>query len=235
MKNSKLIKFRAEDDYVWNVFEKPKPASSFLPNWYKESSVYIGSNNIDISPAPNVTFKRCFPLLDSMTSGYISTLWTDCQVSYTEESGTVIKWLVNRNVFSMWPTEQLSTFEIPSEYSKNVFKYFHGWIPKTPSGYSCLITHPFGYQDLPFKTITGIIDSDKLDTGAYAPVMFKKDWSGILEKGTPMFQILPFKRENWYSEYEEMKENENFYNVEKLHSKIVSSYGKYIRSKRSYL
>jgi hypothetical protein len=231
-----IIKFRAEDDYHWNVTPKPEPASNFLPDWYKKANIYSdGSNKINLNPGPNITFKRCFPLLDSFTSGYISPLFADCQISYTKEFGSLIKWNITKNVFDTWPEDQVSTFEIPDGYCKTVFKYMHGWIPKTPKGYSCLITHPFAYQDLPFRAITGVVDTDKLDTGAYVPIVFKNNWEGILEKGTPMFQIIPFKREKWFSEYEQMKENENFYNYEKLHSKIISPYAKLFREKKQYL
>ncbi len=36
-------------------------------------------------------------------------------------------------------------------YDQVVYKYHNCWIPQTPKGYSCLITSPFGYNDLPFK------------------------------------------------------------------------------------
>lgn len=235
MKNKdKTIKFRAEDEYYWNVGLKPQPTSSFLPQWYKDAPVHAENQKFKLDPSPNITFKRCFPLLDAVSAGYISPLWADCHVTYNQTNTTRIDWIVKRPVFDTWNPKQVSTFEIPEGFDGQVFKYMHGWIPKTPTGYSTLITHPFGYQNLPFKAVTGIVDTDTLDTGAYTPIIFKKGWEGILEKGTPMFQMIPFKRDNWVSEFEVMSDNENFYNVEKLYSKLISSYGKFLRSKKSY-
>jgi hypothetical protein len=234
MKKNNIIKFRAESEYYWNVGSKPMPASLFLPQWYKDAPIYTDGKKFNINAAPNITFKRCFPLLDSFTAGYISPLWADCQIVYDKTEGTVIKWGVQKPVFDMWVPRQVSTFEIPDGFDGKVFKYLHGWVPKTPPGYSTLITHPFGYQNLPFRAVTGIVDTDTLDTGTLTPIIFKKGWEGVLEKGTPMFQLIPFKREDWSSEFEVMKENENLYNVEKLHSKIVSSYGKFLRKKKNY-
>jgi hypothetical protein len=234
-KNKKIIKFKAEDDYYWNVALRPTPASLFLPQWYKDAPVHVDNQKFNLDPAPNITFKRCFPFLDALTAGYISPLWADCQIVYNENEGTNIKWVVKRSVFDVWNPKQISTFEIPDGFDGQVFKYMHGWIPKTPAGYSTLITHPFAYQNLPFRAVTGIVDTDTLDTGAYVPIIFKKGWEGVLEKGTPMFQLIPFKRDDWVSEYKNMDENENFYNVEKLHTKIISSYGKFLRKKKSYI
>jgi hypothetical protein len=111
----------------------------------------------------------------------------------------------------------------------------HGWIIKTPPGWSCLITHPVGYNNLPIQTMTGIVDTDVLDTPVNSPFMIKKGFEGIIEKGTPMFQIIPFKRSDWKAEYELQKENENMFNIEKLKTKLVSSYGRNLRKAKKYL
>ena len=39
-----------------------------------------------------------------------------------------------------------------------------------------------------------------------------------------MFQLIPFKRDTWVSEFDTLSEKEHSYNVEKLKTKIVSSY-----------
>ena len=49
--------------------------------------------------------------------------------------------------------------------------------------------------------LTGIVDSDKepFFPGNYS-LFLKKGFSGIIESGTPILQILPFKRDEWKSE-----------------------------------
>ena len=133
-----------------------------------------------------------------------------------------------------WPHSQSSSYEVPEGFSKTVFKYYHGWIIETPKDYSCLITHPIGYPNLPIKTITGIIDTDSLKTFANSPFVIKEGFEGIIEKGTPMFQIIPFKRDSWKAEYELMGKETNFHNNEKLHSRIVSSYGRFLRKPKEF-
>ena len=80
-----------------------------------------------------------------------------------------------------------------------------------PDGYSGLIVHPLNRLDLPFFTISGTVD---FDTFYYPkvtniPFYIKKGFSGIIPKGTPMFQIIPVKREHWESKKEKNHTEEN--------------------------
>jgi hypothetical protein len=230
MKNKKIV-FHATSDHVMQVREKPVPASSLIPHWYKDMPILSGKK-LDLNPAATITAKKCAPLLDSLTSGYIFTLWADILVTQTEE-GPFLRWNTSMDVVGSWPWSQSSIYEIPDSFDKTVFKYYHGWVPETPKGYSCITTHPIGYQNLPFRTITGVIDTDILKTEANSPFVVKSGFEGIIKKGTPMFQLIPFKRDTWVSEFDTLSEKEYFYNIEKLKTKIVSSYSS-IRYKKIF-
>ena len=128
-----------------------------------------------------------------------------------------------------------SNFKLEEEYNtKPVFKNVHGWTIKTPPGWSSYITHPIGYPDLPFKSISAMVDTDLLVTEINTPFTFKKNWSGILEKGTPMFQIIPFERNSWKAKYSFITEQQHKNNIDIMLTKLKSSYLKYFREKRSY-
>lgn len=228
-----IIKFKASDEHTWEVKERPIPASELIPQWWKDMPVYTGSK-YDLNPASNVTSKRCFPLLDGITSGYIVPLWADVLVTVQNDGTPYIKWATQTNVLEAWTHQQSQGYEIPEGFSKTVFKNLHGWIIETPKNYSCYITHPVGFPNLPFRTLTGVVDTDRLKTDANAPFVVKEGFEGIIEKGTPMFQIIPFKRENWKANYEKQKPNEFYFNTEKLMSKIVSSYGRHLRVSKKY-
>jgi hypothetical protein len=233
-----IIKFKATSQHVWEVRERPVPASSVFPEWWKDMPTYTNNENkFRLDGYPNVTGKKCFPMLDSISAGYIVTLWSDILVSENShpDSKAKIEWTVDEPVADAWSSSQVEGFDFPKDCSKMVFKYMHGWIIKTPPGWSCLITHPVGYNNLPIQTITGLVDTDILDTPANSPFMIKSGFEGIIEKGTPMFQIIPFKRSDWKAEYELQKENENWINIEKLKTKMVSSYGRNLRKSKKYL
>lgn len=231
---SKIIKFLAQDDHVWNVRPKPYPAAKGIPDWYKNIPMYTDNKKgFDLSPRSSVTVKRCVPILDMLTSGYYVPLWADLLVKQEEEK-TMIKWATSTSVLDIWSPLQVDQFDIPDGFSKNVFKNLHGWTIKTPPGWSCLFIHPVAYSNTPFRTIPGIVDTDILDTEINVPFVIKEGFEGILEKGTPMFQVIPFKREKWNSEFELKIEKQHFFDIEKFYSKINRSYYSLIQDKKTY-
>lgn len=230
----KNIKFLAQDEHTWKVKDKPIPAVKKLPQWWKDMPVYGGGETkFNLSPAPNVTVKRCIPTLDAFAAGYYITLWADCLVNQNDNNPE-IRWNTVQDVFGIWSTNQISTFEFENGYSPFAFKYLHGWTIKTPPGWSSLITHPIAYQNLPFKTVSGIVDTDVYDGEINSPIILKENFTGIIEKGTPMFQVIPFKREIWQSEFDFKKPNQHFFELEKLKTKIVRSYQTLIKDKKIY-
>lgn len=233
MKTNKII-FRAQSEHVWEVREKPYPASKKLPEWWKKIPPYSTfDNKLRLSPGPTVTVKKCLPTLDAISAGYIVPLWADLMVSQ-DNNMPLVQWPTSEPVLQTWAKEQVSGYEIIENFSPIVFKYLHGWIIKTPPGWSSFITHPIGYQNLPFRSISGIVDTDSLETDINTPIIIKKDFEGIIEKGTPMFQIIPFKRENWESDFILQKPNQHFLNSEKIRTRIISAYGRTMRSNKFY-
>ena len=46
------------------------------------------------------------------------------------------------------------------EEDRFLIKFANFWTFEMPAGYSLLITHPFNRHDLPFVTLTGLVDAD---------------------------------------------------------------------------
>lgn len=231
----KKIKFIAENEHFWHVKEKPVPASQLLPQWWKDLKKYTSEEQkFKLSPAANSTVKQCFPTLDILNAGYIFTLPADVYVSTGEDNQPEIRWNVKYNVFDVWAPHQVSSFEIPDGFSSRVFKNTHGWRIETPPGWSCFFSHPFGYQNLPFKSLPGVVDTDLLKSDINIPLVFKEGWTGILEKGTPMFQVIPFERNSWQAEYSFQSPETTRIQSDIFFSKIKKRYGRDFRENRVY-
>lgn len=196
MKN-KLIKFGI-DPQLHGIAKIPAPAKQYVPQWYKDTPTHDSEDK----RAGTNTFKSCMPFLDSLTSGYIFELWTDIEVKNINGQ-TEIKWarhdydlIENRNKVK-------SLEKIPSRphHHSLTFALKSPLAIKTPPGYSVLISSPFNRLDLPIKPLVGVVDTDKnpMHSGLI-PFEMALDFEGIVKKGTPLIQILPFKRENWTSE-----------------------------------
>jgi len=235
-----IIKFEAKDEYGWEVADRPYPASQAVPDWWKAMTPYSkskdnpkGTKLIVQGLTSNAGPKKCVPMLDAITSGYIIPLWSDVQIK-NEDLSKLITWRINQPVFEQHGF-QANEVETPLGFNSQVFKFMNKWRIITPKGYSCLITQPFGYRQTGVQAIPAVIDTDKNNLEILPPVWFTNDFEGILEKGTPMVQVIPFKRSNWAAEYSYLKDGE----YQKLEDKnfgstIVNHYMKNIWSKKTY-
>jgi len=232
------IEFVALDRYAFEVCPKPFPASQALPRWWKDASPYIkskknpdGKKIIIENLESNASFKKCTPMLDLLSSGYIVPLWADVQITI-EDGNPLITWRVQKNVFDLHYGQEV---EIPDGYQKTQFKFLNQWIPKLPKGYSALIIACPGYPNNPFKPIQAIIDYDKTTHPLSPPMYLKNNFEGIIEKGTPMFQIIPFKRNNWISKFSFLEDGQYLINMDRdVKATIVNNYVKDFWEKKSY-
>jgi hypothetical protein len=183
----------------------PKPAKLYVPDWYKQVPKFednkFGVNVLsDGTVLANATIKSCLPFMDGMTAGYIQETWCDIFIENTD--GQV------RYVYSDKPQiisnrEKVSVAGlIDDSFYPIEFVFHQPWIPKLPKGYSMLYTHPINRLDLPFQSLSGIIDNDKyfIETLGNHPFFVKKGFSGIIPAGTPIIQMIPVKREDWTSD-----------------------------------
>jgi hypothetical protein len=138
------------------------------------------------------------PFLDSISVGYIQKTWTDI---YVENNNEEVSFLHNHKV-TMFLSREQTHIPVSEYYYQTEFIWQRPWSIILPDGMSALITHPINRIDLPFTTMSGVVDFDK---SIHAPIgnipfFIKKDFVGLIPKGTPMFQILPFERNKWQSE-----------------------------------
>jgi len=196
---SKTIIFSATNKYIGAVAHKPKSAIKVMNENYKSIGKYA---NLEGLKHPVATVKSCAPIFDSFALGYIVELWADIMVTDGADGKKILQTMQmpeEANIWAEWDASQISHFDFPPGFAKQVFKFQHGWIIRTPKGYSSVFTHPYGHPDLPIQTLTGYVDTDILKTDANAPFMIREDFTGIIPKGTPMFQVFPVKRDSWKS------------------------------------
>ena len=87
---------------------------------------------------------------------------------------------------------------------RGAFKMRNPWNITTPEGYSTLYLDPFLFQNKFFAAWQGIIDTDKFNTNYdNAQIIFypRVGHSFIIPKGTPLVQVIPYKREEWQATY----------------------------------
>lgn len=193
------------------VLPKPKPASEYIPDWYKQAKSYMDESGKKVPPidgSPFSTIKRCMPLWDMMTAGYIIETPYDIYVRQTPE-GPYWQWGSNQSIAfqAMEQTQNHPNFR-DINYAVRIM---HPWSIKTPKGWSVLIMQPTHREETPITILPGIVDTDDFSIPFN---MFIKltdpNFEGMIEAGTPFAQIIPFKRESWISELGGDKERQKY-------------------------
>jgi hypothetical protein len=190
MKNKnrlKLITFAKRHEFI----EPPVPSATALPSWYRAMPKFPKKNDPHF-----VGVKSCVPFLDSMTSGYFVTTPCDIVVTQTPD-GPYLKWKIDWDPVQFREPDSLMGLPIPSGYSREVFAWFFPYVMKANKNVSFLITHPMNRYDLPFLTTSGVVDMNGVLNSGHLPFFIKEGFEGVIEKGTPFAQVLPFVRKNW--------------------------------------
>jgi hypothetical protein len=175
----------------------PEPTKTIMPDWYKNIKPPAKSINGE-SDHPRkklINLKSCTPFLDAMTSGYIQRTWADL---FIDQTNGKLEYYVPSGPEMIGHRDHVSV-PIGTHHSKIEFYWTVPWIPKLPKGYSVLMTHPFNQLNLNFTVLSAIIDADDfyhVGMGQY-PFYLNKDFNGLIPMGTPMYQIIPFRRDNW--------------------------------------
>jgi hypothetical protein len=175
------------------------PAKDHIPEWYKKIPKW--KNNKIVNTEDNTfqhSIKYCMPFLDSLTSGYMVTLPNDIYVE-KNDNGPYIAWK-NSKFPTTWRNEITDKDLVPKGHYPIEFIWNTGVAQTVPLGYSMLLTHPLNRFDLPFTTLSAIVDGGLvMNTLGNVPFYIKKDFEGIIPKGTPIMQIIPFFQQNWLS------------------------------------
>jgi len=223
-----------------NSIPHPVPASRAMPLWFK-----------NLKPKPDGheeweagTVKRCMPVLDAVSQGYIIPLWADLHVEvavshnfYNSQDKLVLSDVVP-NPETLIGTVDKETHEVISSYKaddnlaiqmrfsndndneetigahswdqvgqacmlkkfklgKVLLKLINPWVIETSEGYSIKFQNPANNWDYDIQLIEGVVDTDRY----YANVNLPFVWTGsevgtfLIPCGTPIAQIIPFKRE----------------------------------------
>jgi hypothetical protein len=187
------------------LLPQPIPAVRGLPDWFKSMPQHAFNATMGDETQ---TVKKCPPFIDAMTYGFLIPLVTDLEVRDGEFSWN---FEVPEDFVSEYSHSPIG-FHDPSQVAgtpyadddRFIIKFNNFWTIEAPKGYSLLFTHPLNRTDLPFTTLTGLVDCDAF---FHSPVNFPARWhdtqfNGVLCKGTPVAQCIPVKRESWAARFE---------------------------------
>jgi hypothetical protein len=215
---------------------QPTPSIHALPVWWKSMDRYV-MHSFEKIP----TIKNCPGIIDIMYSGY--TLYLPTNI-YIDASQPYIQYDfdnfgLKKQDFANFMLrghlrKQTEKYVAAQDFHLDVIKINTFWGIKTDKGYSTMFFHPWHRMDLPFYTSPAIVDTDDFPARDKYNFHFKKDFVGMVPKGTPILQMFPYKRQEWESKIVELdikNMQQTFINLKKT---VLNSYKKNYWKRKKY-
>ena len=198
------------------TIDPPVRASKAIPEWIK---VIPNEHN------KFLTAKRCLPLIEACSDGYVWKTHCDIEFEVAEnEKGTYLSLNfysgINHFAFDQGQPiigkhgdDQINVDKQPLKEKirlhgdnpwRQVYKFNNLFVIETPKGYSCRFKSLSNSFNIPIQLFEGVVETDTYYSSINFPFRYtgsRKPHTYLLEKGTPLVQIIPFKREKWQTEY----------------------------------
>ena len=168
----------------------PQPASKFIPEWYKKIETRFP---IEKNPESLPTVKKCIPVLDAITAGYVIVSPCDVYVSMKDGEPHYNSPL---GIIQFHPRKQ--AYNHPKANDFQYPKWINPWAIKTPKGYSVYFK-PLAHNPNPwFEILEGFVDTDTYSAAVNFPfVLLNPGKEFLIPAGTPIAQVIPIKRDSW--------------------------------------
>ena len=174
------------------VIAPPVPAKTALPDWFRklrpvDPQQTSATNN-------GLTVKRCLPFLDAMTAGWLLPLAATVRLEIKDGGRTVeAGWEFDRVMVSNHGAHQVAGH--PKQPCPPC-KFHNYWSIRTPPGWSCLFVPPLNRAPQPFECVAGLVDTDTYSAHVHLPFFATAlDGLYVIEKGTPLVQVIPVRRD----------------------------------------
>lgn len=175
------------------VIAPPVPAKGYIPDWFRRLPAVDESK---VSPTDTgLTIKRCMPFLDAMNTGWIIPLPATVRLKVSNGGQDIdAGWDFDRTLVSFHGAHQVRGN--PRE-PRAACKFHNLWTVVTPPGWSCLFVDPLNRPNGLFEIIAGVVDTDTYRAPVHFPFFpVAPDGLHVIEKGSPMVQVIPFRRDS---------------------------------------
>lgn len=194
-----IIEFLCEEK-DFDVIPEPVPAFKMIPDWFK--SIKNNTNGRDQFGGKGMTAKKCIPMLDAMSLGFIIPLWGDVNVR-TNVDNTLIE--VSPNplgpVIDFHSSEQLGGEKNILTGKASAIKFINRWIVKTAPGYSTLFVPAINQVEKRFTLLSGLVDTDTYPKTVNFPGSWNiGNYDNIVSAGTPLMTCIPIRRKDMVRE-----------------------------------
>jgi hypothetical protein len=214
----------------------PVPGIKAVPDWYKNMETsYAKKKTESHEVLETQTIKRCMPVLDAITAGYILKLHTDIFVKNIDDVIS-FEWAYDtQDTITFHPAYQLVNYR-NLDLLHGAPKLRNPWGIKTPKNYSCLFIPPTHQPASGIRILEGYVDTDAYTNSVQFPFLVDKDFEGTIPAGTPIAQVIPFKRDDFRMEFgNAIDRTENSAVGRLVRSTWINGYRHKFRAGKNYL
>lgn len=194
-----VIEFLTSEQHL-DVLIPPAPAGKFIPEWYKSIPAHDKTSRSH-KGGYTATAKKCIPMIDAMTNGFIIPLPSDIHIRTNEDASLID---ITENPYIKL-TDEHSPSQVGPNFpfpGKHIIKFNNPFIIKTSPGYSCMFVAPINHLETRFVTFGAVVDTDVYDREINFPtVWLAGNFDDYLLAGTPIIQCIPYKRNTTVSNY----------------------------------
>jgi hypothetical protein len=183
------IKFTTKPE-LYGVIPEPTPATKELPTWYKETPVIEGGGVQKTKPEDKVTIRGCMPFHEAITSGWI--MKTPVDIYITNQNG-FLEISTNNDTIGVSSRDVVKGLQTEeSDFFLTINTY---WSIETSPGYSIINLPLLNKFDPRFRTMSGIIESDKFQDQHKVELLWRDEsFAGCIPAGTPISQVITVER-----------------------------------------
>jgi len=198
--DDKILFLTADPEYV--DLAPPKPATEFMPAWYKHlqrewTEMRADDESWNSVPYKDNSLKKCPTVKDIMFSGYIIPLWLDLKISHSKDTG--FNWY-NKHAYNDTVTyhnpASIGNMPIPPESYHTALKFSNPWDIITPPGWSVLIMSPWYHRHWEIEIMPSIVETDSYHQ-MYIPFLYHGTGERTFRQGMPLIQVIPYRRDGW--------------------------------------
>jgi hypothetical protein len=237
-----IIKFYPFSESTASFSPLPVPAIKLLPEWYKRQPGIVKNDDALPQGVINSTVKKCMPVFDIIAAGYMIVAPCDIYVDATDPEKLSYSLPLTMKQFQsdMFATHaelQYDHYPIDSKiHHKQLLRIMPFWSVETPKGYSSLFVNPFHRDDSELLAMSAIVDTDAFISDGHLSFLVKKGFKGVIKQGTPLVQVIPFKRDEWASEEVPFEESAKKISKQRLNirSTFANGYKDKLRFKKEY-
>ncbi len=207
----------------------PKPSKFFIPEWLKNLAPYVDAEK------NYSTAKRCLPMMDAVMFGYTMVTTEDIRVNQLGAGmEPAYEWSFGHGIEFHEPEQLITHMQVDD--NTRIAKYVSPWTIRTPEGYSCLFVSPLNSDNLTFVPFSGVVDTDTYDVPVAFPFLLSpKDFQGVVPAGTPIAQVIPFRRESWDHVVEDLDIETDKKAYRFVKSMFKNVYRNYFRQEKSFV